>query len=1005
MSNQDLISPSNNDIPSFNDGTASQSQGGSILLNEFEIERELGRGGMGKVYLVRSRTTGRKFALKEALVKDNAQQKAFLAELQTWIDLPEHPNILACRFFRTVGNETLIFADYCESGSLADWIANGNLHTLEQKLDVAIQFAWGIHAIHERGLVHQDIKPGNVLMTKNGVPKVADFGLARARQRMAATSELKGAQSVAGDPVLVTSAGMTPAYASPEQRAGRALSSKTDMWSWAVSVMDMFLGEVSCPYGGHIAAETLDATVSAVCDIAEQHIPEDVVEVLRRCFQFEPAQRWTSLAAVVEALVSIYEASTGTLYNKILRTPETRDEGHLELPSHERYTLTPDQWLSHAERLAGNVIKRRGQDAFTAKGSLVRSIQIMDEVVPVIERHMDDAQRESLQRFLDAVYVSADLNCRLSDENGCLTKLRSALETLQGRDTAKPSVRIVLGNAFHSYAVALRKFKHTEESLVAAGEALGLFESVPLEPGLAFDTARCLQTLCTILSDQGKDAEALKVFEKVFALLDHPECQGSILTLALALNNGGICAKKCGHHELAVAGFENCVHLREQLLTNNPEDWDSRDLLAGTLGNLAAALVDLGRKDEALEAIGEAIRHRSELLRMNSEPELRVTLAKSHFNRASVLFQMERWSEAVRAYAQVLEIVSPLLELEGRSDLKSLIEAANSNQDSALQGIEERSLEDADNLFGDLVIAERLAITQCHSQLRATVLGRLLSNWAGVKRRLNQSGTAWLILEEAIGILENTEESNHLLETSSALMLSYRNLSALLIDLHAFSKAENVCAKSREYYVELGAVEKRGTMTESFCNIGLCMAHAQAAQGKTAMALALLNELSDLVTSLDNSNLWRPSMTEMIRDLRGKILAEGVRPENPSRNQDQGQLIAFDAYSRRQEGDFTNAIRLYEKAVELNPSDESLWINLSVAYVKLKSYQTAIQCCDRAVALCPDNGSVWLNRGLMLFEQHSFADAAASFDRAYELGVADAEAKARYCRDIVEGRI
>lgn len=208
MPNQDSIIPTN-DIPSLNVGKTPQSQGGAILLNEFEVERELGRGGMGKVYLVRSRTTGRKFAMKEALIKDNTQQKAFLAELQTWIDLPEHPNILACRFFRTVGNETLIFADYCEGGSLADWIAEGKLQTLEQKLDVAIQFAWGLHAIHERGLVHQDIKPGNVLMTKNGVPKVADFGLARAKQRMAATSAAKGAQSVGDAPVLVTSGGMT----------------------------------------------------------------------------------------------------------------------------------------------------------------------------------------------------------------------------------------------------------------------------------------------------------------------------------------------------------------------------------------------------------------------------------------------------------------------------------------------------------------------------------------------------------------------------------------------------------------------------------------------------------------------------------------------------------------------------------------------------------------------------------------------------------------------------
>ena len=238
-----------------------------------------------------------------------------------------------------------------------------------------------------------------------------------------------------------------------------------------------------------------------------------------------------------------------------------------------------------------------------------------------------------------------------------------------------------------------------------------------------------------------------------------------------------------------------------------------------------------------------------------------------------------------------------------------------------------------------------------------------------------------------------------------SLMMPYRNLSALLIELHAFTKAEQVCAKSRKYYVELGRVKKAGTMTENFCCIGLCMAHAQAAQGKTETALALLNEIFQLVASLDDSVPWRCTMSETIRDLRSKILSGGIKPENSSTSQYQALRIGLEAQARRQEGDLTNAIRLYEKAVELNPSDESLWINLSVVYAKLKAYQKAIQCCDKAVALCPDNGSVWLNRGLMLFEQHHFADAAASFERAFHLGVEEAEAKAAYCRNIVEGRI
>ena len=155
---------------------------GQGILDDYVVERELGAGGMGKVYLLRSRSTGQPFAVKRAFLRNEDSRRNFLAELRTWIDLPEHPHLVACRFFRTVGDEVVIFAEFVEGGSLADWIRDRRLKGLEQILDVAIQFAWGLHAAHELGLVHQDVKPGNALMTGDGLLKVGDFGLARAAQ-------------------------------------------------------------------------------------------------------------------------------------------------------------------------------------------------------------------------------------------------------------------------------------------------------------------------------------------------------------------------------------------------------------------------------------------------------------------------------------------------------------------------------------------------------------------------------------------------------------------------------------------------------------------------------------------------------------------------------------------------------------------------------------------------------------------------------------------------------
>src|SRR6266478_464659 len=146
---------------------------GQTLLDDFVVQRVLGEGGMGKVYLVKSRTTNMRFAVKRAKGLSEGERRNFLAELQTWIDLPEHPNLVPCRFFRTVGDEVLIFAECVGGGSLKNWIDSRKLYEggaekgLERILDTAIQFAWGLNCVHELGLVHQDVKPANVMMDRD----------------------------------------------------------------------------------------------------------------------------------------------------------------------------------------------------------------------------------------------------------------------------------------------------------------------------------------------------------------------------------------------------------------------------------------------------------------------------------------------------------------------------------------------------------------------------------------------------------------------------------------------------------------------------------------------------------------------------------------------------------------------------------------------------------------------------------------------------------------------
>jgi WD40 repeat protein len=216
---------------------------------------------------------------------------------------------------RTVDDFPHTFAELIDGGSLKDWIDGGQLYeggkekSLERILDIAIQFAWGLAYAHEKGLVHQDVKPGNVLMTLDGVVKVTDFGLAKARRAAGALGK-----AAAGGDVLVSAVGGTPAFRSPEQARGDRLSVHTDIWSWGVSILQMFIGEIYWQYG-EAAAEVLEGFTEEGALLPDPPpMPEAVSSLLSQCFQRDPAKRPKNMLELAARLQEVYLASLGQAY-------------------------------------------------------------------------------------------------------------------------------------------------------------------------------------------------------------------------------------------------------------------------------------------------------------------------------------------------------------------------------------------------------------------------------------------------------------------------------------------------------------------------------------------------------------------------------------------------------------------------------------------------------------------------------------------------------------------
>ncbi len=286
-------------------------QVGQVVLGLYEVHGVLGQGGMGRVYRVRHRGWGVDLAVKVPLAKALAAAggaEAFEREAETWVSLGLHPHTVSCYYVRRLDGIPRVFAEYVDGGSLAQAIRARRLSDTPSVLDVAIQFAWGLHHAHEQGLVHRDVKPGNVMLTADGVVKVTDFGLAGARVAPAA------APGGAGDQTTLApgGGGGTPPYMSPEQWSGEPLSRRTDVWSWALSVLEMFAGRRTWE-AGPAAREVLDLLLGAD-DGLSVDMPEEVADLLRRCFESEPERRPRTLAEAADALAAAYEQTAGRPY-------------------------------------------------------------------------------------------------------------------------------------------------------------------------------------------------------------------------------------------------------------------------------------------------------------------------------------------------------------------------------------------------------------------------------------------------------------------------------------------------------------------------------------------------------------------------------------------------------------------------------------------------------------------------------------------------------------------
>ncbi len=253
------------------------------LEARYRVEGTLGQGGMGAVLLATDTRLDRKVAIKRILGEAAGNRMAvnrFLTEAKSIAAL-NHPNVVQIYDYGRANDGPFLIMEYVDGGSLLDRCRDGAI-PLESAVDLACQLCDGLAKAHDLGIIHRDIKPANVLLTKDGIPKLTDFGLAKAQ---------------AGDHGQTMTGAVlgTPDFMPPEQRRDASLvDHRSDLWSLAATVYQMVTGR---------SPKVINL----------RNVPPQVHDVLGKALEDEKELRYQSARELRDALKTSLRATAATV--------------------------------------------------------------------------------------------------------------------------------------------------------------------------------------------------------------------------------------------------------------------------------------------------------------------------------------------------------------------------------------------------------------------------------------------------------------------------------------------------------------------------------------------------------------------------------------------------------------------------------------------------------------------------------------------------------------------
>src|SRR6266849_101958 len=301
----------------------------SETLGSYRLIDRLGAGGMGEVWRAEDTRLLRSVAIKilsERIANDPEWKARFLREARTIAQM-NHPNIATIYSIEQEAEKLFIVMELVEGESLGTVLAKGPLPP-QEAVRMIQQVAEALAEAHEKGIVHRDVKPDNIIVGKRSV-KVLDFGIAKQLVSTSQTPTLTQAGLIVG----------TPFYMSPEQALGKPVDARSDLFSLGVVLYEALTGRR--PFEGESVTETMmNIIMQEALDLSTvaQSLPPSLVEIVNRALQKKPERRFGSAGEMVDALSRV---DFRTPPAKAPAKPPKIDAPTVALPSAPQPTQTP----------------------------------------------------------------------------------------------------------------------------------------------------------------------------------------------------------------------------------------------------------------------------------------------------------------------------------------------------------------------------------------------------------------------------------------------------------------------------------------------------------------------------------------------------------------------------------------------------------------------------------------------------------------------------------------